>query len=52
MWTARVEAMTETGENRLWKVAVYNNGKLMNYDVENLTYEQTVARPKELQENF
>jgi hypothetical protein len=29
MWTARVEAMTETGENRLWKVAVYNNGRVM-----------------------
>ena len=37
MWSVTVETVTETGEQRLWKVAVCQNGELMNYDVENLT---------------
>ncbi|MDQ3748074.1 MAG: hypothetical protein M3367_03510 [Acidobacteriota bacterium] len=41
--------MTETGEKRLWRVAVYEDSKLMNYDIENVTYEVAVARAKAIQ---
>ena len=49
MWEAKVELIKENG---LWRVAVYENGKLMNYHVENLPYEKAEQIGKELQEDM
>ncbi len=55
MWKAKVEPMTETAvddEQRLWKVAVYQNGEYMNNQAEGVTHEQAIVIARELQENF
>jgi len=52
LWTARVEAMEETGEKRLWKATCYMDGEFMTIHAQELTYKEAIEIAKELEENF
>lgn len=48
MWTYKIEPIPESGEERLWRVAVYKDGELENYDIEGVTYEVAQDRVNQL----
>jgi len=36
----KAEPMLESGEKRLWRVAIYKNGKFQNHHCEGLSHEE------------